>query len=203
MSFEKNIFINCPFDYDYAPILKSLIFISIYFQFEPQISKTVSSSHLRINEIMKLIQTSKYSIHDISRCEPLKTGELPRFNMPYEMGLDIGCSIYGTKLERTKQCLILERIKNRYDIVISDISGQDIMEHNNKPKKAIKNVMEWFASCGAVDINIIPGLSNVWAKYLECTAKIEITLINGGFTKGEIKNLSIPFYIKAIKSALL
>jgi len=202
MSFQTNIFINCPFDSEYKPLLKALIYTTLYFKLEPQISSTLSSSHLRITEIMRLIEGSKYSIHDISRCEPLKSGELPRFNMPYEMGIDIGCSIYGTALQKTKQCLILEKIRNRYDVVISDISGQDIKEHNDKPKKIIEKAMEWFAANGANVNTPIPGLSAMWAKYLECTAKIEITLLKSGFTKREIKNLSIPQYITAMKSAL-
>lgn len=87
MSFQTNIFINCPFDKEYKPLLKALIFISLYLELEPQISITVSSGHLRITEIMRLIENSKYSIHDISRCEPLKAGELPRFNMHMKWGL--------------------------------------------------------------------------------------------------------------------
>jgi hypothetical protein len=202
MGFNTNIFINCPFDIDYKPLLKALIFTTLYFKFEPQISITVSSGHLRIREIMRLIENSKYSIHDISRCEPLKQGELPRFNMPYELGIDIGCSHYGNTRQRTKQSLILEKVKNRYDVVISDISGQDIKEHNNQPKKLIEKVMEWFAANHAVPVKVIPGLSTVWSKYLDSNAKIEVSLLTAGFTKKEVKNLSIPQYITAMKSAL-
>lgn len=202
MSFQTNVFINCPFDKEYKPLLKALVFILLYLELEPQISKTVSSGRQRITEIMALIESSRYSIHDISRCEPLKENELPRFNMPYEMGLDIGCSTYGNSQQKTKECLILERIKNRYDVVISDISGQDIKEHGNNPKKLIAKILEWFAANGAVSISRIPGLTYAWTKYLDCNAKIEVSLIDSGFTKKEIKNLSIPQYITAMKSAL-
>jgi hypothetical protein len=202
MSFDKNIFINCPFDKKYKPLLKALLFIILYLEFEPQISVTESSSHSRITEIMRLIENSKYSIHDISRCEPLKIGELPRFNMPYEMGLDIGCSIYGTNEQKTKKCLILESVKNRYDMVISDISGQDIKEHNDKPKKVIGKVLEWFAANKAIPIDQIPSLSKTWTKYLDCNAKIVVSLINSDYTIPEINDLSIPQYIHAMKSAL-
>ncbi len=112
MSFEKNVFINCPFDNEYRPMLRALIFTILYLELEPQIAVTVSSGNIRIMEIIKLIRKSKYSIHDISRCEPLKTGELPRFNMPYEMGLDIGCCIYGKDPLNDKKCLILEKERN-------------------------------------------------------------------------------------------
>lgn len=202
MSFQTTIFINCPFDKEYKPLLKALIFTSLYLGFEPQISTTVSSGYLRIEEIKKLISGSKYSIHDISRCEPLKIGELPRFNMPYEMGIDIGCTEYGDLQMRSKRCLILEKIKNRYDTVISDISGQDIKEHNNKPKKLIEKVLEWFTANGAIPVNQVPSLSSTWAKYQDCNAKIEVTLASSGFKKNEIKNLAITQYIAAMRSAI-
>jgi len=202
MSFNTNIFINCPFDNNYRPLLQALIFITLYFKFTPKIATTKSSSHVRINEIITLIRDSKYSIHDISRCEPLNTGELPRFNMPYEMGIDIGCINFGSAGQKTKQTLILEKTKNRYDVVISDISGQDIKEHNNKPKKLIEKVMDWFGANGAVPVADLRGISTVWAKYQECTAKIVITLTATGYTKSEIKKLPIPQYIAAMTSAL-
>src|SRR6266487_6297312 len=108
MPFENNVFINCPFDEDYKPLLKSLIFTILYLKFEPKISQTISSSTIRINQIKKYIRDSKYSVHDLSRCKPMKKNDLPRFNMPYELGLDIGCSEYGGKKFAAKKDLILE-----------------------------------------------------------------------------------------------
>jgi len=95
MPFQSNVFINCPFDNEYKPLLKSLIFAVLYLDFEPQLSQTISSSSIRINQIKEYIRNSKYGIHDLSRSKPLKKNELPRFNMPYELGLDIGCCEYG------------------------------------------------------------------------------------------------------------
>lgn len=36
----------------------------------------------------------------------MKKNELSRFNMPYELGLDIGCSEYGGKAFANKKALI-------------------------------------------------------------------------------------------------
>jgi hypothetical protein len=199
MSFEKNVFINCPFDNEYRPLLRALIFTILYLELEPQIAVTVSSGNIRIQEIMELIRTSKYSIHDISRCEPLNAGELPRFNMPYEMGLDIGCCIYGNKLLRNKKCLILEKEKNRYDTVISDISGQDIKEHGNAPEQLIARVREWLF---AILDTPIPPASKIWAMYSDYLGKINTTLLTNEYTQIEIDNLPTDEFIKTVKSAL-
>jgi hypothetical protein len=51
MAFESNVFINCPFDDDYRVLLRPLIFSVIYFDFQPMLSQTESSSHIRINQI--------------------------------------------------------------------------------------------------------------------------------------------------------
>ena len=141
MPFERNVFINCPFDSQYRALLNPLVFTILYFDLDPQISETESSGHIRVQQIMELIRISKYSIHDISRSNP---NEAPRFNMPYELGLDIGCQNFGNKLLRTKRCLIVDSQRFRYREVFSDISGQDIKDHNNDPQQLIGKVREWF-----------------------------------------------------------
>ncbi|RZM00047.1 MAG: hypothetical protein EOO88_59035 [Pedobacter sp.] len=202
MSFETNIFINCPFDKEYKPILKSIVFTTLILGFTPQISTTKSSSDQRISEIIRLIQESKYSIHDISRSESKEAGELSRFNMPYEMGLDVGCCVFGKSLMRTKRCLILEDTKNRYDVVISDISGQDIKVHNNKPRKSMEAVLEWFTTNGALPVPNVPSASSTWARYQEFNAKAEVALAAANHTRREIREISIERYIAVLKQAI-
>ena len=43
--------------------------------------------------------------------------ELPRFNMPYELGLDVGASEYGGTRLKTKKILILETERYHYQKV--------------------------------------------------------------------------------------
>lgn len=199
MPFETNIFINCPFDDDYKPIQKALIFTVMYLGFEPLLSTTISSGHIRIQQIIKHIKASKFSIHDISRCAAKKKGELGRFNMPYELGIDIGCMQFGTRLQKMKLCLVLEEKEHRYDQFISDISGQDIKTHQNNPEKAIERVLEWLDA--ATDDNI-PSLGNVWNAYIDFIGKLEIGLKAEDYSDGEIKNLQHPKFIKLAKAHL-
>ena len=140
MPFETNVFINCPFDKEYSPLLRALTFSLLYLEFEPKLSQTLSSSTIRINQIKQLIKNSKFGIHDLSRSKPMKKNELPRFNMPYELGLDVGCIEYGGVKFANKRALILETEKYHYQKVLSDTSGQDIENHNNDPLTLIKKV---------------------------------------------------------------
>lgn len=44
-----------------------MVFTCLYAELDPQISKLADSGTIRIQEIIKLIKTSKYSIHDLSK----------------------------------------------------------------------------------------------------------------------------------------
>jgi hypothetical protein len=146
MPYNKNVFINCPFDKEYSPLLKALVFTILYLDFEPKVSQTKSSSTNRIRQIMDLIEKSMYGIHDLSRSRKLKRNEFQRFNMPYELGLDVGCSRFGKAQHKKKKIMILEREPFHYQKVLSDIAGQDIFVHQNNPKLLIKNVCDWISS---------------------------------------------------------
>jgi len=76
--FNRNVFINCPFDPDYKPMLRALLLTVIECGLEPRIAtESGDSGEVRVQKIENLIRESRYSIHDISRIEPL-TESQPR-----------------------------------------------------------------------------------------------------------------------------
>lgn len=163
MAFTKNLFINCPFDDDYYPLLRPLLFTAIYCDLKPQISETKDGDDIRIRQIQELIENSKFSIHDLSRIEPKSSGDLPRFNMPLELGIDLGCKRY---LHTAKRCLILEAERYRYKEVISDLLGQDISCHENDPMLMIKAVRDWIYKLRTFK-NKPENYTVIWDKYNE------------------------------------
>jgi len=67
-NYEKNVFINCPFDGRYYELLRTLIYTVVYFNFNPRIAlESSDSGKSRLEKIVAIIQESKYAIHDISR----------------------------------------------------------------------------------------------------------------------------------------
>jgi hypothetical protein len=192
MSFDQNVFINCPFDDDYRPLLRPLLFTVLYLGLKPRIAETTSSGNIRIQEIKRLIGSSKYSIHDISRNEALNPGDLPRFNMPLELGIDIGCQEFGDEHLSRKKCLVLDKEKYRYQRFVSDIGGQDIKEHGNDPQKLIAKIREWFA---AVLKQHLPGPSLIWEFYNEFIADMTSQLKGEGFKDKEIDELPFSNFI--------
>ncbi|HEX9161516.1 MAG TPA: hypothetical protein VF980_07380 [Thermoanaerobaculia bacterium] len=86
--YERNVFINCPFDNAYAPIFEAIVFAVHDAGFRPKCAREkLDSSQIRVHKIADLISQSRYSIHDLSRTELDEASELPRFNMPFELGM--------------------------------------------------------------------------------------------------------------------
>jgi hypothetical protein len=162
-NYNKNVFINCPFDDDYDPIFNAILFAVHRCGFILRCSKEFEdSTGIRIKNIISLIAASKYSIHDLSRVTT--SGELPRFNMPLELGICIGAIEFGAKKHKEKEYLILESEQFRFKQFISDISGQDIKAHNEEPFQAIKCVRNWLSRRGE---ETIPSASLIIEEYTD------------------------------------
>jgi hypothetical protein len=147
IDYERNVFINCPFDDDYDEIFNAILFVTHRCGFILRCSKEYEdSSSIRIQNIIQLIRESKYSIHDLSRVTLDETANLPRFNMPLELGICIGAIEFGNKKQKENKYLIIESEKFRFKQFISDLSGQDIRDHKDTFEGAIKIIRNWLSS---------------------------------------------------------
>lgn len=156
-NYQMSIFVNCPFDDEFQVLFEAIIFGILSCGFIPRCAKeSMNSDEIRINKIISIIKESKYGIHDLSRVEFSKDSPLPRFNMPLELGIFIGCQKYGGAIHKRKRYLVFDKKQYRYKEFISDISGQDILGHNNNPEEIITNIREWLAH---VSNKTIPGPS--------------------------------------------
>lgn len=102
-----------------------------------------NAGNIRIDRIQNIIAESKYSIHDISRTQLDRVHRLPRFNMPLELGLDLGCKRFGKAHEQEKVILIMDIERYRYQRFISDIAGQDVYAHGGTQRGVVNEVREW------------------------------------------------------------
>jgi hypothetical protein len=135
--FHHNVFINCPFDDEYLPIFHAVVFTVHLLGFRARCSKEIDDGGGRLTKIMRLIGSCKYGIHDLSRIP------MPRFNMTFELGIDIGFQNAGSGHYRTKNHLIMDRHRYRYRKFISDLSGRDVKAHYNRPNDVINIVRDW------------------------------------------------------------
>jgi len=143
LDFEKNVFINCPFDDNYLPLLHPMLLAVIYLGFNPRIATERSDSgEQRVDKICELIGQSKFSIHDLSRLQSKKENEYFRLNMPFELGIDYGIRKFAKGYEE-KKFLILSKTRFDYAKAISDLSGVDIKSHEEEPVKINRAVRNW------------------------------------------------------------
>jgi hypothetical protein len=163
-NYPNNVFLNCPFDDEYQDLFRSIIFAIQDCGFLPRCALEVSDSgDTRIDKIVQIIRECKYGIHDISRTELSSEHQLPRFNMPLELGIFLGAKRFGQKEQTEKRCLILDREPHRYQKFCSDIAGQDILVHNQQPSEAIKAVRDWLSSTKPE--GILPGSIYITERY--------------------------------------
>ncbi|MBO9599985.1 MAG: hypothetical protein J7559_19460 [Cohnella sp.] len=142
--FERSVFINCPFDEEYAPLLQAIAFCITVLGFHPRLApENADNAANRLDRIIELIRTSKYGIHDLSRCKAEAAGDYARLNMPFELGIDHGCAKFGQGPLSEKAILILEHTRFDYIKGLSDISGWDINSHDGDHIKAVRAVRNW------------------------------------------------------------
>lgn len=142
-AFSDSVFLNHPQDSQFRPIRDALIFAVHDCGFIARAALEASDgSQLRLDKIYQLIDECRFGIHDLSRTE-LSRSSLPRFNMPFELGIFLGCKRFGGGRHRTKSCLVLERHRYQSQQFLSDLSGVDVEAHDNDPDTAIKRVRDW------------------------------------------------------------
>lgn len=141
-AYSRNVFINCPYDRTYVVgMLRPILFTVKLLGFYPRLAmESADSGATRINRIIGLLRKSQYGIHDLSRVRAERRGEHFRLNMPFELGLELGCRVFGNSKYRQKRCLVLEKDRYSFQAALSDLSGSDVCWHNNKPQRAIRHV---------------------------------------------------------------
>jgi len=199
--FSKNVFINCPFDDQYIPLLKAILFTIIYLGFTPRIAlERLDSGEARINKIIDLIKASKFSIHDLSRIKSSKKSEYFRLNMSFELGVDIGCRIFKDGQAKDKKCLILEKERYRYQKALSDLSNSDIKSHNNEPEEVIRQIRDWFV---VNELERADSGTIIWDSFNKFMADFYLKKEKEGFREKDIQRMPIPEFIRFINEWII
>lgn len=139
---HKKAFINCPYDEEYLEFFKIIVFLCAYFGYEPLFASEDKTTHPRNDKIIELIKNTDLGIHDISRIT-LSKNKYPRFNMPFELGMDV---MYSTEINRRKKILVLDGDDKDYEKTISDLKCADIESHKNNSKSLFKIIRDYFVS---------------------------------------------------------
>lgn len=207
-NYNKNVFINCPFDEDFFHLLRTILFTVVYLDYEPRIAlETSDSGTARLDKIIALQKASQFSIHDLSRLKAKQIDDYYRLNMPFELGIDFGLRKTDIKY-KTKKALVLETEKYEYMKAISDLNGYDIKSHEDDPEKLISCIRSWFSeTVGLRDINATPKIYSDFIlfqrnlfdkKVLKYESTYSATDAEE-FAASEIEEMTMPEFIDEVK----
>ena len=161
--YDDSVFVNCPFDSQYKPLFNAVVFAVVLCGFRARCALEVDDgSQPRIEKIFSIIEHCRFGIHDLSRTEPDDVFQLPRFNMPLELGMFLGVKRCGGRQQRRKSCLVLDTERYRYQKFMSDIAGQDIQAHGCEERRAIVAVRNWLRTASG---RKLPGGAEVFRRY--------------------------------------
>jgi hypothetical protein len=197
-NFDKNVFINCPFDSAYYPLLRPLLFTIVHLGFNPKIAlESSDSGEQRIDKICRLIRESKYSVHDLSKLKSKKSGEFYRLNMPFELGIDYGCRRFASNYLKDKKCLILEKGTLDYRKALSDMSGVDIKNHDNEPARVVRAIRNWFVETAG--LKGVVGPTAIWNNFNDFTSDFYTRRQSEGFSDEDLNMMPVREYTDFIK----
>ncbi len=199
-NYQKNVFINCPFDKAYHSLLRPMIFTLIYLGLTPRIAlERFDSGEARIQKIIELIKECKFGIHDLSRLKSKGKGEFYRLNMPFELGLDMGAKIFCDTIYHNKKYLILEKEPFRYQAALSDLSSSDIKTHKSDARTLIRKLRNWFVENGLQNVE---GGTAIWYKFNDFMSEFYEDRKRQGFSEEDIYEMPIPEFIDSIQNWL-
>jgi len=141
------VFINCPFDDDFAPLFEAILFAVICCGFLPRSAlESGSVSEPRMDRIVQAIFSSKYSIHDLSRCRGEGSEQLARFNMPLELGIAMARRFKSARKRDRHDWLLLVPEGHVYQRFLSDLSAWDPKTYDGNASSLVPHIVAWLAT---------------------------------------------------------
>ena len=135
--YNYNVFLNMPITDDYLEIQRLIVFTILSCGFIPRFSLETDTGSLRLTKIIELMKSCRLSIHDISFVSLDSRTNLPRFNMPFELGICFGLKESGIKRNKSMAIQVLTREPYQHQKLISDLSGCDFQSYNNSETKLL------------------------------------------------------------------
>ncbi len=138
----NGVFLNVPYDEEFSSLYVAYIVGLYQLNLVPHLSSEIPGGDRRLSRIFKLIQSCRYSIHDLSRVEvSVAATAVPRFNMPLELGM----TITWANLHPSRHTwFVWESEPYRLQKSASDLNGTDPYVHNGTAEGVLRELSNAF-----------------------------------------------------------
>jgi len=134
----QSVFLNIPYDNQFEELYLAYIVGLTQLGFDINATLAIPNQG-RLDRIIRLIEKSDVSIHDLSRIET--SFGIPRFNMPLELGL----ALYRSYISNGRhQVFVFEAKAYQVQQSTSDINGIDPQIHGGSPKGVMAGLRNIF-----------------------------------------------------------
>jgi hypothetical protein len=152
----QNVFLNVPFDSGHSSLFTALVGGLTALGIEPHcVLEVPSDGQNRLERIHGLIASCGASVHDLSRVALSGPLRVPRFNMPFELGL-----AYALSRQQPHQFFVFEAREHRLQASLSDLNGHDPHIHGGTQTGVLRCILDCFGtSTGAPSLTVMTALT--------------------------------------------
>jgi hypothetical protein len=171
------VFLNIPYDDRFRRLYLPYIVGLSQLGLQPRATLGIPGGERRLDRILGLIQSCRYSIHDLSRVEVDRNPPpTPRFNMPCELGMTIAWQ----KLNPARHTwFVFESRHRRLQKSLSDLDGTDPNIHEG----TVAGVMRELCNAFVRPRSPRPGVPEMMRTYRQTVNQLEDVLQNAGATR--------------------
>jgi hypothetical protein len=139
---QDSVFLNIPYDAAFERLYLAYIVGISAFRLIPHTTLEIPDTTRRLDRIQTLLRQCRYSIHDLSRVQVSRTApRIPRFNMPFELGLAVSWSSVNPGRHSWFVC---DSERHRVLKSISDLAGTDINIHDGRIQGVMRELCNMF-----------------------------------------------------------
>jgi hypothetical protein len=146
------VFVNIPYDKGFSRLYLAYIVGLTQLGLDPRATLGIPGGERRLDRILALIKSCRYSIHDLSRVQlDRNPPATPRFNMPFELGLAV---TWSKLFPRQHTWFVFESKTRRVQKSLSDLDGSDPNIHDGTVEGVMREVCNAFVRSRSARPNV-------------------------------------------------
>lgn len=156
----RTVFLNIPYDDPFRRLYLAYITGLVHLGLTPRATIEIPGGRNRLDKIVELIRSCRYSIHDLSRVQLDRHPPVtPRFNMPFELGLAVASAKIDAK---PHDWFVFESVPRRLSKSLSDLAGADPNIHHGTVEGIMRELCNAFVRESPSERVIVPEMLRVY-----------------------------------------